>query len=546
MRKTFILCVAILLYPLHSSFVYAQVSRETKQAIHEYNQQNISGNQENALQILNKRIAETQKQPVDLAYLYSYKSSFYLSKDSLKASKTYLDLSFNNAEKSKSATAKAMALRAYANLNRYLDLKDEVVKNAKEALQLLDQSKEDNDETKAFLNYMLYGAYSKWKDVGQMENYLKEAEKYALTPEGKNTLANIYNGFSSLNLAKFNKEKDKKYLETSFSYLKKAFELKQKFPNEITSKTFAITCINIANFYLENGEDYFQENKQNAFKYLDLAERELQKNHSASELWINIYGIRSDFALAEDNLPHAEQLLLMGLQKTEENKGKALDAEYMVYKGLSEISAKQNKFERALNYQNKAETILKKIFDEKQALNSQKLEIQYETEKKNEEIKVQKIRNYLYAGLAVASLISLAFMFLSYHFKLRYSLEREKQAAKEKLEVERNSALQLKIQQEEQIRLRVEQELMELKQMQLHKEVMANNLQIEQKNEMLKRIHDRIKEGSTNDIEKILREESEINNDFEEIIQHIQQLHPRFFDRLNEKANQKLTPLEVA
>lgn len=115
----------------------------------------------------------------------------------------------------------------------------------------------------------------------------------------------------------------------------------------------------------------------------------------------------------------------------------------------------------------------------------------------------------------------------------------------EKQETERNAAMQLKLQEEERARLKAEQELLELKQKQLHKEVMATNLQIEQKNEMLKRIQEKIKEGSANDILKILREEGEINNEFEEVIEHIKQLHPHFFDRLAEKANQKLTALDL-
>ena len=521
----------------------AQISPETRKTIIEFNRFTTLGNRVGALKVLDGSIAENQNRQEDLAYLYSCKSGYYLSLDSLKAAKQYSDLSFSNAEKSNAETAKAMALKARANIQRYLEQTDEAVKDAKQALKLLENTRED--DSKAYLNYLLYTAYARWKDVAQMEKYLKEAEKFALKSESRNALANVYNGYSSLNLAKFSKENNKIYTDNSLNYLTKSFELKEKFPKEISTNTFTITCINIANFYLEHGGKNVQDNQNNAFKYLDIAEKELQKTKQASDFWINIYGIRSDFAMAQNNLPLAETYLLKGLQKADETQTKSFDAEYMVYKRLSEISAKQNQFENALDYQNKAETVLKKTFDEKQTFNSQKLEIQYETEKKNEELEVQKTRNYLYAGLALASLIGLVFMFLSYHFKLRYSLEREKKAAQEKLEAEKNAALQLKFQEEEQARLKAEQELLELKQSQLHKEVMAKNLQIEQKNEMLKRIQEKIKAGSANDIEKILREEGEINTEFEEVIEHIQQLHPRFFDRLNEAATQKLTALDL-
>src|SRR5690606_41055657 len=48
----------------------------------------------------------------DLAYLYAYKSSDYVSQDSLLKGKQFLDLSLDNAGKSKKGTSKAIAYRA--------------------------------------------------------------------------------------------------------------------------------------------------------------------------------------------------------------------------------------------------------------------------------------------------------------------------------------------------------------------------------------------------------------------------------------------------
>ena len=82
MNKNILLCFAILLYFFRSNLIFAQISSETKQIILQHNRENTSGNSEEALKILDKAIAKNQKQPEDLAYLYSYKSSFYISKDS--------------------------------------------------------------------------------------------------------------------------------------------------------------------------------------------------------------------------------------------------------------------------------------------------------------------------------------------------------------------------------------------------------------------------------------------------------------------------------
>src|SRR5690606_22222207 len=118
----------------------------------------------------------------------------------------------------------------------------------------------------------------------------------------------------------------------------------------------------------------------------------------------------------------------------------------------------------------------------------------------------RKKQNYLYGGIAAALLFGLVFMFVSYHFRLRYAIEREKKLQKEKEDAEYQTALQLQIEKEEQARLKAEQELLHLKREQLEKEALANSLIIEHKNEMLKQIQGKIQDGEAGDIQKLLKE----------------------------------------
>src|SRR5690606_9801287 len=113
--------------------------------------------------------------------------------------------------------------------------------------------------------------------------------------------------------------------------------------------------------------------------------------------------------------------------------------EYNVNKDLAELAGKRDDLKAALTYQQRAEELLKKSFNEQQLFNAQKLEVQYETAKKDQELQLSKEREafsrkqkYLYGGIALALLFGFVFMFISYHFRLRYSIEREKKLAKEK------------------------------------------------------------------------------------------------------------------
>lgn len=533
--------VAMMLFS--SNGLQAQTSPEVRNAIRLIELKRLNNDSEAALKIIANNIIKT-KSADDLSYLYAYQSALLTSMDSLLLAKKALDKSANFSKNATSNEAKAVYYRAKAHLNRRLNLTDEVVKDAKKGLKLLEKSNLDPD-SEYHLNYLLYAVYSKWKNIAKMDEYIRASEKNALQSGNKNNLANAYNGISSTFLAKFNKEKNRKYTDSSYGYLQKSFALHRSFPGKVSSSTFAITCVNLANYFLEQSNKDFSTRKSEAFQYLQLTESEIENNAADPDLLVNIYGIKSDFAAQENNWAEAEELLLTGLKKIKTSKNPSLESQYNIYKRLAEIALKRNDFKTALNHQNDAENILKKSFDQKQIFNAQKLEIQYETEKKDQEIKNRKTQNYLYLAIMVASLFGLIFMFSTYHFRLKYSIEREKKIQQEKDETERNAFLQLQLEREEQARLKAEQELLELQQKQLKKEAVANALIIERKNETLKNIQDKLKSGENSDIQKLLRDENQLNQDFEEIKFQIHNIHPNFYTTLSEKANKTLTPLDM-
>lgn len=500
--------------------------------------------------ILEDAIQSTQSVD-DLAYLYAYKSSYYVSQDSLLKGKQFLDLSLENAGKSKKGTSKAIAYRAKAFFNNALNLPDSVIKNALTGLKYVENNPAD-PVTKYGLNYLLYGAYSKWDDGEKMEKYIRASAKYALEAENVSLQANASNGISSMYQARYRKTQERKLLDSSFVYLNKSFLLHQENPDKVSGNTFAITCINLANYYLEFSTDEADVRRQKAFEYLDYAERKLEKKEALDDMLVNILGIKSSFAQRDGDLNKAEQYLLKALGLLRSDNRNHYKLEYAVNKDLKEIALKNNEVKEALAYQQRAEELLKKSFDEQQLFNAQKLEVQYETEKKDQQLKLlseretfRKKQNYLYGGIAVALLFGLIFMFVSYHFKLRYAIEREKKLAQEKEDAEHQAALELKVEKEEQARLKAEQELLDLKRQQLEKEALANSLIIDHKNDMLKQIQGKIQDGEAGDIQKLLKEEMLMRTDFEDIKMQIQELHPTFFSQLSEKAVQKLTALDL-
>ncbi|MBI6117749.1 helix-turn-helix transcriptional regulator [Salegentibacter maritimus] len=522
----------------------------TRQALDSVELLQMQNKTQEAIESLKNTIYRTNSAD-DLAYLYAYQSGLYVSRDSLLMGKKLLDLSFEAAEKAKNNTSKAVAYRAKAYLNYHLNLPDDVVKDALTGLQYLEGNNTDLT-TKYYLNYLLYSTYSRWGDEEKMEKYILKCKKYAIDARDINLQVNVNNGMSSMYLARYRETRKKKLLDSTFQYLRKSFELQQSNPKEVSGDTFVITCINIANFYLEWSSEPMEVRKEKAFYYLKFAEDKLEKDEASSEKWINVLGIKSGFAKKEGNVGLAEQYLLQGLTLLMNDKGNYFKLEYRINKELAAIALKRNDLKSALNYQERAEELLKKSFDEQQLLNAQKLEIQFETEKKDQQLKLlkeretfQKRQNYLYGGIALALLFGLVFMFVSYHFKLKYSIEREEKLKREKEESEHRANLKLKFEKEEQSRLKAEQELLNIKQQQLEKESLANSLLIEYKNDMLQQIKSNIQEGDTKKIQKLLKEEMLLAADFENIKTQIQKVHPDFFNQLNALAVKKLTPLDL-
>lgn len=526
------------------------ILESTKQVLDSVEQLQMQNKTQDAIETLKRAIRRTSSSD-DLAYLYAYQSGLYISIDSLLTGKNLLNRSLEAAEKAKNNTSKAVAYRAKAYLNYHLNLPDAVVKDAHTGLKYLEGNNTDLT-TKYYLNYLLYSTYSRWVDEEKMEKYILKCKQYAIEANDINLQVNVNNGLSSMYLARYRKTMQTSMLDSTFLYLNKSFELHQSNPKKVSNDTFVITCINMANYYLEFSSEPMEIRKEKAFHYLQLAEGKLQKKEASSEKWINVFGIKSGFAREEGDISLAEQYLLQGLSLLMSDKGNYFKLEYKVNKELAGIAVKRNDLKSALDYQERAEGLLKKSFDEQQLLNAQKLEIQYETEKKDQQLKLLKERetfrkkqNYLYGGIALALLFGLAFMFISYHFKLKFSIEREEKLKQEKEEGEHRANLKLKFEREERSRLKAEQELLSIKQQQLEKESLANSLLIEYKNDMLQQIKSKIKEGDTGKIQKLLKEEMLLAANFEDVKTQIQKVRPDFFNQLNALAKRKLTSLDL-
>lgn len=493
-------------------------------------------------QLFDKKIREKKGKTSDLAYLHAYKSRFYTLRDSLILAKKESDYALELAEKTENPTAKAAAHLAQVYIFSVIGEKNTVVECGKNGLKLSTETVDFFTQT--LLNYKLYALYSDWDEVDKMRFYIDEALKIALKSGDYNLMANVYNGVSSTFLVEFDQSKNQALTDSAKVYLNRSFELFRKHPKDIAATTLSVTCNNIANHYLSYSNLSASESKTKAFEYLDI----IEKMPIDAYVLASINGIKSAFALREKQWESAKSYLQKAQQVLDNSPANNWLTKIQVHQSLAYIAKEQGNFKELSQHLELLNQYQNLLFDENQHYNTQKIEVQFEVEKKNRElaflateIELKKKQNYLYIGLAVISLLGLVFLFVSYHFKLRYSLEKEKKA-----ELEKNEAqMQIRLEQEEKQRLKAEQELLEIQKEKLQQEAMATALQIQYKNEVLKEIKQKISEGNTQNIGQIIKEEAILDADFEEMKTEIQKLHPHFFAQVQEHAVQKLSALDL-
>lgn len=499
----------------------------------------VKAKQSVSLAIKLKNFNEATKAYAMLVNVYANTKQFALLK---KTSDTTLSI----GQKAQQPIALAYAYYAQALFYNAIDNNELVTKYCQMGLKMLEKKYDPYLTAKIY--YQLYALNTRWDDVKNVNRYAQKAIESAVKTTDYNLLSNCYIALSVAADYNFAANKRELQRDSIIYYLNKVQDLYKQYPQYVARKTYAMACINSADYYLKYFPDTDQAAKANAIRYASMANEVMRGVLNGEEVRASSLGILSEYAKRDKNTAMTEGYLQEAYSMMKDQQAPYYYTLINIVTALSSFYEQNGNYGKALEFQKKATAYNSKLFDQKQALNAQKLEVQYETEKKNNEVKLLKQsekyaqqQKYLYIGIAIASLLGLIFMFRSYHFRLRYSLQREKQLHLEKQDAE----LQMKLEKEEQARLKAEQQLLESQQQQLQKEVMASQLQLEHKKEMLFQIKEKFNDNHQLNINKIWNEELLLDNDFEEAKFQIQQVHPEFFSLLNQRAQQKLTALDL-
>lgn len=496
-----------------------------------YSYQNISRAQQLNQQAIH--LAQKKNDTTGLAYSWAHQTGIESksNRDSLaiEAAKTAL---FYGEQASPLMYGYALYIKGnlenYANNNH-----DEAIKIWHQALGYLQRP--EGALYQAGIYYQLYGIYAERKDYETAKQYAELALKRALQSGNYNMIAACWQIVGSMHLDAYWASEQQAQLDSAVTAYQNSVNVYRqhhawmKYPPVVV-----LSAINLANIYAE----YYP------LSYMDSVEKNLNLalkvslEGEAEVSQINTYQAISRLYRKTGEPEKAEQFLENARVLVDSLEPMNYYAAKNIYRLLAELNEKQGDYKKALTYQNTFFNYYKHIFNQERDQTLQRLETKYQTAKKEEALlrlkernAFQKKKTTLYIVIAVIAIISLLALFLAYRFKLKFARQREKSKA------------------EEAARLKTEHELTLAQKENLQKELMAGALQVEHKNELLQNLKQRLAEKSggvpAKQLDRIIKDELRIDDNFEDIRKELNELHPEFFNRLQVQAEKKLTQLDL-
>ena len=445
----------------------------------------------------------------------------------------------------------AYSLEAFARIYLNNQLPEKTVELANQALKILESYPKEY-----FLKSRVYslltmmhtrnGVYSK-----EYENYMNNALENAQLSKNPLQIFNSLTEKSIVSYAKHQQTKAYKDIEDTFTYTEDAIHYVERNKNTLPLATPSIMLYNNYSSLFNN----YQYNKYSQTQKKELAEKYAKKAFELAEkgnikgMQMAAYASYGQILENKNELKLAEEYYLKAYHLAKDyNVNKAKKVAGNISEIIAAYYKKQGNLEKALFYTeenlrfNRESTnqILdnKRKFLEEYYSSEQKLAQIKQLEEKN---KIYTKQNILYAAIAISAISGIIFLAFMFYYKQKANKQKTNLLEAEKNETE----LTLQLEKEEKARLKAEQELLELQQEQLQKHALATSLQLNQKNSFLNELKEKVKDKDTINLDRILKDERLTDEDFIEIQNIVQDVHPNLFKRLNEVSKNKLSNLDL-
>jgi len=476
----------------------------------------------------------------DRSFVYSNLVHLYELNDSTQLARKAADSALYFADQTDNKNTKGFACFRTGWLQLMEEEPDSAMKSFLQALRYLDGQQAYNYE--CIICYFVASIYGDSRDPENELKYARLCLQKGLLSQKPDDICLGYQSLGSYFIVKYRQHPDPVLSDSALYYNRLAIITgQQQKARFINTSTLAVVALNTANIYAE----FYPDKKDSAIKYLNTA-LTLAQGTAQQEIVASCYGMLSDYSVADGDYNNAALLLHMSLAALEKFPSGSSFTKARIMESLAKIEEKKGNNAQALAYYKQYIDYYETAFDAQQQATARRLEAQYQSEKKEKELALLKQRasfnkelNFFYISLAVAALLALIFFFRAYHFRLRASMQHSL--------LNETKAKQLELQLELQA---AEQQLLQERQERLQNELLAGALQVEEKNELLQALQKKITTHNSADpvlrqMDRIITDSRKMDEDFESAKSDLADIHPEFITRLQEKAAESLTRLDL-
>jgi DNA-binding CsgD family transcriptional regulator len=398
----------------------------------------------------------------------------------------------------------------------------------------------------AALSYhYLASIYSYGTDIDRQAEYAKQCYARALKNGEPDVLNTAYYTMGQYFYDRYKLNSGQQnLLDSALSYYASSIALSKREQGRILLQSnTAGVALNTANIYFLHYPASFRDS---VYHYLDIAEH-IAASTRLTEILVNCYGMRSEYALRDNNPDKAELLLLTALSQAEASLVKMPLTQSRIYRALVSVAEQKNDTKKALAYMKSYVSSNEEAFNQEKIANTQRIDARYRAAQQEQKILLleqeaafRKKRNLLYIGLAIAGIAALSFLLVSYNYRLKASMRQQELIDKEKEEV----ILKVKLKEAETNQLLAEQTLLRERQERLEKELLAGQLQKEEKNQIMEMLADK---NTANDeqIKRLIKRQQQLDETYEDHTTDFVEVHSNFFEQLQQRAGDALTRLDM-
>lgn len=497
-----------------------------------------------ALKIGQKAVSQARKQKETQYGIYAYSSlgQIYAIKGDIQQAYSKIDSCMWYINHSSNQEARATGFNNIGIIKLTLDDKEDGLKDIFISLKIIKAVKESRSKKNIeALSYSILSNYYLF-DTKNSEKYSKLALFTALKSKNPHLIGYAQSLRGIRYLAEFEKTKKYYLLDSTINNLKKAITVYES-NSEYTRKHSLFNAIaNISYAYRFKNE--LKPNKANIDSinyYLKKAMAIPKENSIEFKMSYYLTLIQAEIS---KKTPKIEEHFFLEAIEMISNYDKQYKNKYDLYHQIALLYEQTGQSDKSKECFKKALEYYQKYYDEKYTRIGQQQHVKYELSKKEQEINFQKKQNLMYLGIAVALFIALVFLFLIFNFRVKYLRQKKEEVILlAKLKDEETKKLKI-----EKINAELFAKLKEKETNKLQKKVLAKNMQVSYKNEMLENLKHNLKNNSNfnpGNLDKIIKNEKHLDKNFDDFEKVLNEIHPDFYTKLQEKAKQKLTILDL-